>query len=227
MKSFSDLLETVAAAGLEEGDRDLVALDAVKLALRIADVSKDGLIEALIPRATQLIVEHCRLARGAAVTGPTFARETLRATWYADCGARGCDIHLPWRPPLVSIASVVEDGATLSPGSDFVLLHGRSGRLRRLVGERPASWSTAKIVVTFSTGFETMPDDVDPALTAAAIEQLSAMIGGAGRDPAIRSESFDGVGAVAYNSSGGDILGANVLLPSVRDMLAPWRNPTP
>jgi hypothetical protein len=33
--------------------------------------------------------------------------------------------------------------------------------------------------------------------------------------------------AVSYSVPGGDVMGANVLLPAVRDMLAPWRNPAP
>ena len=49
----------------------------------------------------------------------------------------------------------------------------------------------------------------------------------ADRDPTLRSENVPDVASLSYSVPGGDVMGANVLLPAVRDMLAPWRNPAP
>lgn len=228
MKSFADLLETVTAASAADADRNLVTVEAVKTALRISNADSDALIAALIPRVTQLVVDHCRLARDGSGGKPTFARETLRATWQAGYQCRGLDLHLPWRPVVSSIDSVVEDGATLTAGTDFVSAGGRSGRLRRLNGDRPKVWSPAKIVVTFKAGFAaTLSANIDKAVEAAAIEQLRGWVLGADRDPTVRSVNSPDIGAESYSVPGGDVMGGFVLYPQVRDMLAPWRNPLP
>lgn len=230
MRAFADLLETTSAAGAGDAVRNLTTTSAVKTALRITNSDSDSLIDALIPRVTKSIVEHCRLARSAAEV-PTFARETLRATWYVDPDGkcRGHDLWLPWRPPLASITTVVEDGTTLASGTDFLVLgNGRATFLRRMSSDTPKEWSSAKIVVTWQAGFaSTMSTTVEDDLEAAAIEQIKSALYGADRDPNIKSESVPDLASKSYAMPGGDIMGAHVLLPAVRDMLAPWRNPTP
>lgn len=229
MRAFADLLETTAAATDDATNRSLTTATKVKEALRITDSNSDTIIAALIPRATALIVAWCRLARDAAGSKPTFARETLRATWHAEpTASRGSELYLPWRVPVFSIDSVVEAGTTLTVSTDYLLLGSTPGVLRRISTDTPIEWSTDKVVVTFKAGFSvstSLATNIDPAIEAACIEQVKGMLFAADRDPLIRSESFDGLGNVAYNAAGGDMLGAEVLLPSVRDMLAPWRNP--
>lgn len=229
MRSFADLLETVTAAAATAAERNLVTSAAVKTALRISNTDSDTLIADLIPRVSQLVTDHCRLARDAAGGVPTFARETLRATWLPMASAcRGPELFLPWRLPLFSIDSVVEDGATLTLSTDYVATGARPGRLQRLSSDRPVDWSAAKIVVTFKAGFAaTMSANVDKAIEAAAIEQLRGWVFGANRDPTIRSVNSPDVGAESYSVPGGDVMGNFVLYPQVRDMLAAWRNPVP
>lgn len=231
MRSFADLLTTTTAAASTTAARDLTATATVKTALKITDTDSDTLIAALITRASGLIVDYCRLAPDAAGGIPTFSRETLVATWQAEVsGYRGIDLFLPWRLPVYSIDSVVEDGTTLTVSTDYVLMHSRAGRLRRVSSDAPTYWSSAKIVVTFKAGFSasaTLAANVEASLEAAAIEQVKGMLYGANRDPQIRSENVPDVGAVSFSVTGGDIMGASVLLPAVRDMLALWRNPAP
>src|SRR4051812_6538157 len=71
-------------------------------------------IESMIDRVSALAATYCNLASDAAGTFPTFARETCRATWRPIVCARGCVLALPWRTPITSISSVVEDGVTLA-----------------------------------------------------------------------------------------------------------------
>jgi hypothetical protein len=237
MRAFADLLETTTAAASTTTARNLTTMAAVKLALKISNTASDALIDSLIPRATRLIEDDCRLALDVAGSVPTFGRETLRATWNIErCGlyggsdySRGVDLFLPWRLPVYSIDSVVENGVTLTTSTDYVLLSAKAGRLRRMASDTPRDWSTAKIVVAFKAGFSlttSLAANIDAAIEAAAIEQIKGMLFGANRDPYIRSENVPDVAAISYSVPGGDVMGANVLLPSVRDMLTPWRNPS-
>lgn len=228
MRAFPDLLETVTAAASTTTARSLTTSANVKTALVISNTDSDTLIAALIPRVSALVVSWCRLASDDAGAQPTFGRETLRATWQAGCLNRGCDLWLPWRLPVTSIDSVTEDGTALTVSTDYVRIGARPGRLRRMSDDEPSCWSQAKIVVEFKAGFASpASDNVDPAIEAAVIEQIKGMLLGADRDPAIRSESSPDLASVSYSVTGGDVMGASVLLPTVRDMLAPWRNPAP
>jgi len=231
MRAFADLLETTAAATDDATNRSLTTSTKVKEALRITDSNSDTIIAALIPRATALIVAWCRLARDAAGSKPTFARETLRATWHSEpISNRGSELYLPWRVPVFSIDSVVEADTTLTVSTDYLLMGSTPGRLRRISSDVPIEWSTGKIVVIFKAGFSvatSLATNMDAAIEAAAIEQIKAMLFAADRDPTIRSENVPDLAAVSYSVPGGDVMGAHVLLPAVRDMLAPWRNPAP
>lgn len=230
MRAIADLLETTAAAASTATARNLTTTANVKTALKITTTASDALIDFLIPRVTKLIVDDCRLASDATGSVPTFARETLRATWFIDPEAlvRGYDIFLPWRLPLHTVDAVVEDGTALVAGTDYIVTGARPGRLQRVSDDTPVDWSPAKIVVTFKAGFDTatsLATNIDPAIEMAAIEQVKAMLHAAGRDPALRSENVPDVAAVSWSVPGGDTMGNGVLLPTVRDMLAPWRKP--
>lgn len=229
MSAFADLLETVTPAASTDAARNLTTTASVKTALKIANSDSDTLIADLIPRVSKLIVEDCRLDRSAAGAVPTFARETLRATWYVANKGRGCELWLPWRPPFASLTSVVEDGVTLTVNTDHVVVgNGRVTILRRMSSDTPTWWSCNKIVVTWLGGFASvMSSNIERDLEAAAIEQIRGALFGADRDPAIRSESTPDVGMTAYSVPGGDTMGANVLFPAVRSMLAGWRNSAP
>lgn len=231
MRAFADLLQTTTPAADDATNRNLVSRATVKTALNISNTDSDALIDALLPRVSALIVAGCRLARDGAGSKPTFARETLTATWHADSYMlRGSELILPWRVPVYSIDSVVEDTTTLTVTTDYLLAGSKPGRLRRVSSEVPVEWSTAKIVVVYKAGFSvttSLATNIDPTIEAAAIEQIKGMLFAADRDPAIRSESSPDLASVSYSVTGGDVMGASVLLPAVRDMLAPWRNPAP
>lgn len=238
MRAFADFLETTSAAASTTTARNLTTTANVKTALKISVSTWDDLFTFLIPRVTKMIVDDCRLASDASGSVPTFARETLRATWQVDPDAysgndqtvRGVDLFLPWRLPVYSIDSVVEDGNTRTVSTDYVLMSSRPGRLRRVSSDTPVEWSTGKIVVVFKAGFDvtsSLATSIDPVIESAAIEQIKAMFYAANRDPALRSENVPDVAAVSWSVPGGDTMGANALLPTVRDMLAPWRKPSP
>lgn len=215
-------------AALTSAARSLTTSTSVQTALRISGSESDELIAALIPRVSALIVSWCRLAPDDAGAQPTFGLETLRATWQADGDGRGNDLWLPWRLPVSSVDSVTEDGTSLAAGADYVRIGARPGFLRRVSNGIACCWSAGTVVVEFKAGFASpAADTVEATIEAAAIEQIRAMLHGADRDPSIRSESVPDLGARTYSVTGGDVMGASVLLPAVRDMLAPWRCPQP
>lgn len=232
MRKYADLLETVAPADDSAEERNLTTLAKVKTALNITGTDSDALITDLLPKVSKDIENYCRLERSAGGEVPTFALETLRATWFAPdwqerFRPRGAEIYLPWRPPIASIDSVTEDGNTLVAGTDYrVLGNGKSARLQRFNGTSPLYWSANEIVVQFKAGFESvMSDNIEAELAAAAIEQLKGLLFSVDRDPAIRSENVPDMAAVTYSVPGGDVMGASALLPAVRDRLASWKNP--
>ncbi len=235
MRAFADLLETVTPAASTTAARNLTDKATVKVALKITDTNSDALIDSLIPRVTQLIVNNCRLAQDASGGQPTFASEILRATWFVVGGLRqdrllsterGHDLYLPWRTPMVTaIDSVVEDGTALAASDDYI--HLGAGRLMRVSSDVPIHWSTGKVVVVYRAGWPATPTslatNIDAAIQAAAIEQIKYMLFGADRDPAIRLENVFDIARRDYSVPGGDSMGADVLLPQVRDMLADYR----
>lgn len=125
------------------------------------------------------------------------------------------------RAPVVSIASIVEDGTTLTTDDWEADLD--AGLLYRLQSDTRADWSALKVVVTYSGGWllpgqtgANLPSDIERA----TIMTVAAMAAGQGRDPALRSESVDGVGAQSWL----DPRATDGALPwPAAALLAPWR----
>lgn len=212
LANTADLLATTAAVA-SSGARWLTTRTNVKAAMRITNTDYDTLIDLLIPQASALIVGGCGLAVDKAGSIPSFGLETLVATYRERGLDRGEALTLPWRVPVASITSIVEDGSTLVAGTDYELVSVRPGKIRRLTDGSPTWWSSAAIVVTFTAGWS-LPGSVPPDMEAAAIEQVRAMVHAADRDPAIRSENTPDVAAVSYALPGGDTF-KGVLLPQV------------
>ncbi|CAB4167288.1 hypothetical protein UFOVP860_11 [uncultured Caudovirales phage] len=217
------LFEVTSAAATAAARRLTTAakVQAVALAGATTDTT---LIESMIDRASALAAGYCGLARDAIGTFPTFGRETCRATWWAaGCAARPPLLLLPWRVPIVSITSVVEDGETLAPGDDYALQP--AGMLQRLNDGAPVCWSAAKIVVTYVTGWNIPTADVvPPDVEAAIIDQVKTMYLGRDRDGALRSETVFDVHQASYSAGGGSDIGESGLLVTVEGALAPYKN---
>lgn len=217
------LFEVTSAAATAAARRLTTAakVQAVALAGATTDTT---LIESMIDRVSALAAGYCGLARDAIGTFPTFGRETCRATWWAaGCAARPPLLLLPWRVPIVSITSVVEDGETLVASDDYALQP--AGMLQRLSDDTPICWSAGKIVVTYVTGWNIPTADVvPPDVEAAIIDQVKTMYLGRDRDGALRSETVFDVHQAAYSTGGGSDIGASGLLVTVEGALAPYKN---
>jgi len=214
----------VTSAAANAAARRLTTAAKVQAVLVGGVATDTALIEAMIDRVSARAARHCNLAKDATGTPPTFGRETCRATWPVRGGA--CDelLFLPWRVPITSISSVVEDGVTLS-ATDYRLRGGAI--LERLSDDVPVPWSRAKIVVTYVAGWQLAEaDQVPPDLEAAVIDQVKAMYQSRTRDQTLLSEQVPDVYSVTYGVAGGHGISGDGLLSQVEAVLADYRAPT-
>mgnify|MGYP000340655311 FL=1 len=206
--------------------RRLTTAAAVAAIMDAGDVPSDtATTESHIDIVSAMMARVAGLASDGGANIPTFAAETLRATWFAATFARGDKLLLPWRVPVTSITSVVEDGVTLTPSDDYRLLPGAA--LLRLDGdgETPAAWLSAKIIVNYIAGWASLlSTNAPPELSAACAEQVKYRILSIERDPSVRSESVPDVYSASYAIAGGDNVAASGLLLQVQSALAPYRN---
>lgn len=131
--------------------------------------------------------------------------------------------------PVTAVASIVEDGTTLTVGDDYRWT--AAGVLAR----RGRCWSGKwhGVVVTYTHGYATIPDDLKGVCIRAAARSYQAGLraSASGGVPGIQSEQAEGDYAVTFSPEsaapgGGSSLGASaapILLPSEREILARYR----
>lgn len=215
------IFEVVTPAVSAEARR-LCTVAAVEAVMEDADIPNTAAeIEAHIDAVSAQMARLAGLAADAAGTVPTFASEVCRATWYAAPCSRGVRLLLPWRVPVTAIVSVVEDGVTLSAGTDFVLEP--AGMILRLASDCPSCWSSAKIVINFTAGW-TLPSGAPPELSAACAQQVKYAIMAKDDDPALRSYTVNDIRSETFNVPGGDSITKSGLLVQVDAALAPYRS---
>lgn len=171
-------------------DPNLLTASEMRLAVGLQDFdfSKDAQLSVLNGRVSRAIASHCRISMsGTAI--PTLREETLSQTVRM---GRGYSNILLSRRPIVSIASVVEDGVTLD-ASSYEIDHS-AGILRRLEDDRLSSWACGKIVVVYVAGWAVVPDDI----RAAASKLASEMYVAGTRDPNLKRIKVDGVDEREY-----------------------------
>lgn len=129
--------------------------------------------------------------------------------------------------PVVSVASVVEDGETLVEGDDEDYVLAQYGQLIR----RGARWEVGPqiVTVTYTHGYATLPDDVVAVCTRAAARAFQAGLRANEMEavPGVASKSL-GDFSVSYAAEGAaqgqmGVSGARMLLLSEKDMLDNYR----
>jgi len=169
-------------------------------------------ITALIARVSAAIVRECKVASSGA-TPPTLRLETITETFRLK--SRQDNLVLA-RRPVIAITSVVEDDVTLE--ADEYEIDTSPGILYRLSEDVRIRWADCKIVVVFSSGWETVPDD----LKLAAVK-LAGILWSEGErvDPNLKKESIPGVIDREYwVAPSGDTL----IPQEVLDLLGPYMN---
>lgn len=190
------MFEVLAAAS----DRTLLTIAELRDIAGVDGPSRDSSLRRLGNYIAAAIVSACRVTTDGAIP-PTLRLESVRDTFRSrltatiSAGASGRhmyrgDAHTLElsRRPVIDIASVIENDVLLDPTTDY-LVSKAGGLLTRLVADVETCWRAGKIVVEYSAGWSTVPDD----LKFAATKFVQLMSQQAGRDPLLRRESVPGV----------------------------------
>lgn len=234
MRNDTPLFEVVVPTS-DAAERRLVTAAMVRTLIGSPEAD-DAVLELLIDGVSAECARFCKLARAGAVPA-TFGRERVRATWqsldlssYPGPCNRTPRLVLPWRAPITEI-EIAEDGVDLVQGTDFRLLGG--GIVERLGSGNFAGWSGGVIVADYTVGwllgvdasaYDGVTEPVPADLAARVIDQVKMHYLGRTLNPALRSESTEGVGSASYNVVGGDAIGTSGLLKSLESALAPFRS---
>ena len=131
--------------------------------------------------------------------------------------------------PVISVAAVVEDGAALTAGTDYKL--GQHGILYRL--NRPWACGIQIVQVTYTHGYDPLPDDIVDVATRAAARVYQAGLRAAEDDgvPGVSSKSLGDFSVSFASDAGGGVgegmMGASAarpLLLSEKDLLNRYRS---
>lgn len=162
----------------------LTTIDAVRA--RGVSEQTDAMITAAIDEASSRVAGYC---------GREFGETAYRQTERGVC-ANG--IVLAAAGPIVSLQSVVSDGAAMTEDTDFE----RDGfDLYRLASDRRIFWSASKVVVEYTCGWKLPGETVrnlPPAIEAACLALVTRGFAAGDRDPELVSESIAGVSRLEY-----------------------------
>lgn len=164
-------------------DRSLLTLTSARSAAGVEDNSKDVELQALIRFVSATITKACKVAVQDGIP-PTLRLETVAQTVELDAYQEKIILL---RHPVISIASVIEDGATLTVSADYRLTG--SLLLRRSGGSKSHWPSGVDIVTTYAAGFETVPDDLEFAARKFVTEEWQS----GSRDRLLKSKTVEGV----------------------------------
>lgn len=185
-------------------DTKLIDVAIVRAVLGIDGPGEDDALTGYIKRASDVIARHCKR---------TFAVETVSEQFRLD---RLQEDLLLSRYPVVAVTSIVENGTTLSDGTDYEV-DAAKGIVTRLYNDRAAWWPMRKVTVVYCAGY-TLPADAPEALQQACLQLVKAYYLGADRDPLIRSESVTPMSSASYFG------GSEYLPPDVLGLLGQFRN---
>jgi hypothetical protein len=217
-------------------DNALTERDTVKteLGIDLGDTSQDALIDRLINAVSSAMDKHCRRV---------FARGTLSEK----VAGKGTPVIMLERPPIVSVATVDEDGEALTEGDDFEIHHANTATLYKIGGawlwrtmgtggiknDPLAGYERKLITVGYDGGYTTPhqvttaaypgPSTLPAEIEEAAIFSVVAAYHSSGQDRRIANERLMDA-AVAYaarNRITGRGMGG-ILVDESIDILAPY-----
>jgi hypothetical protein len=180
---MSSILTVITAA------TDRALLTTAELRDAVGASLTDPQLMTLGNRVAAAIARACGVAEGGTVP-VTLRLETLSETFRTrDCRRR----LMLSRRPVVSITSVTEGGTAVAV-SDYEF-DGPAGLLTRFSAGDLTDWpSCSRIVVVYSAGYESVPDDLkDIASRLAATWAINK-----GRDLTLKRDRIDGVGEQEY-----------------------------
>jgi hypothetical protein len=174
----------------------LVTLSEFKTWMGLTDTAQDAAISAIIPAASATVEQAIdRPATQAAIANEVHDGNGSARLWVR-------------RWPIASISQLTIDGQSVS-ASDFLW----ADRTVTLLRGRRFTLGTGNILVSYTGGWVTLPDDVRQAV----FYTVQAMLYAAAADPNLLSESTGGV-------FGGTMIatGPGSLPPAARSLLQPY-----
>jgi hypothetical protein len=199
------------------GSAVLTTLDVVKDELDITGAGGDTTLTRYLKSVSRAVLQYCNRR--------TFETETLKDEIWPEhdpvisvLSGRFDVLQLSmW--PVISIASLTEDGVPLVSGTDY-LLDAAAGQLIRLnvTGDR-VQWNVKPKVAQYDPGYDAVPDDVADAV----IRMVTSRWLNKGVDQKIRSEEIPGVRSFQrWIATGED---AGNMPPDITDLLDNYRVP--
>ena len=194
-------------------DRSLLTLAELRSAVGVTDNSQDAELTTLGDYISAIITRACKVPTSGAIP-PTLRLETVVETFRVPYDEYYSPLYLS-RKPVVAITTVTEAGSSLIASQYEV----DGDALHRLSGDARIGWGVGTHVVTYSAGWDTVPDD----LKFAAIRMVQAewSTGGveSSRDPMLKRELIVGVREREYWVDPTMTESQSSLPPDVKDML--------
>ncbi len=135
----------------------LLTVAEARLALGLTDGSRDADLTRMIARVSAGIYRACNL-RTDGINPPSLLSEDITETFRLECMKPGA-LQLS-RRRVSEVTTLTEAGAEITIDTDYEIDRA-SGQLLRLGStEAFGCWPSGKIVVEYSAGFETIPDDL-------------------------------------------------------------------
>lgn len=195
---------------------DLVTLDIVKDELNITNNKSDAKLKRYIAEASQAAQNfiNCILA----------VETLLDEFWptrdpYPAVIPGGEDPLQLSKYPVVSVASVTENGDLLTVDSDYLVDIAKGQLIRLDSNGYPKKWPAYPIAVQYAAGYAPIPADVAGKI----VRMVTGRYYSAGRDPSMMSENIPGVREYrVWVPTGAD---AGNLPPDVMDVLNNYRPP--
>lgn len=164
-------------------DRSLLTIAGLRSAAGVEGNASDESLLALGRYVSSVITKSCKVEQAEGVP-PTLRLESVVQTTVLD---RCAESFRLLRKPAITIASVVEDGTTLTVDTDYRSL---GGALYRRSSGSASVWKTCvDIVVTMSAGWSTVPDDLEFAARKFVAEEWR----NGNRDRLLKRMKTDGV----------------------------------
>jgi hypothetical protein len=193
---------------------DLTTLANVKAELDITDGSSDAVLRRYITSESKAASHYCNRV---------FAVETVSQAFLPGhrfhVYGQYCSILQLSRFPLITVMSVTEDDGLLTVSTDY-LVNSANGQLTRVNSGLPSRWLELGVTVVYSSGFATVPADLEDAVIRMVTQRYSAK----GRDATLKSEEIPGVRSAQYWIATGEEAGA--VTPDVADILDRYRSVT-
>lgn len=161
-------------------DRTLLTLAELRAAAGVSDGSKDAILTPLGNYIAALITKACKVAKAGEIP-PTLRLETVTETFRLK--SQQASLVLA-RRPVVEITS-----ATLSDASVEYELDAAAGVIRYISGDVVSDWGIGPVEITYSAGWEVVPDD----LKYAAMKFVQGELSVASRDPTLKRLKIEGV----------------------------------